>query len=483
MKKILTIIVAICLIASVICITAFAADAPAAGVVLRVSALKKDGTTTVVIEDYKSFEDGWNAAMELADNRSEMKKNSYDRIVVDLYADWNAVDGQFTEDLWNGAGFNWDAIYFQNGVRMTLNMNGHTINRGLTTDEKNGEVMYIDKDADVIINNGKITGGFSNNGAGGIHISDNARVTLNNVNVDGNAVKGDDGAGIALYNGAILTMNGGSISRNCIDRTYILISNIVPYGALYVNNSTAILNKVTISDNDALFYASEGVAIYAKDSTVTMKECTVSGNALDKKETSSAQSVIAAYNSTLNITDTDFIGNANPMGIDYSSASSHLFHIDGSNLVMNGGKIIGNNPDELFDIENTDGELNNITITDNGSLVIQIRANGNKVTMTKCVLGNNTSDKEGISDIRVSEKGSLVMNDCTIGDTTFNDKGKIDFGNGAHAGSIFGEGSITNILVIISLVASGVSIFLTVYYNKKKSAPVAANNTKSEDEE
>ena len=58
-------------------------------------------------------------------------------------------------------------------------------------------------------------------------------------------------------------------------------------------------------------------------------------------------------------------------------------------------------------------------------------------------------------------------------------------GNNA-TGSIFGEGSLTNILVIISLIASGVSIFLTVYYNKKKAAPVSANGvaeTETDDEE
>ena len=53
----------------------------------------------------------------------------------------------------------------------------------------------------------------------------------------------------------------------------------------------------------------------------------------------------------------------------------------------------------------------------------------------------------------------------------------------APVASIFGEGSLTNILVIISLIASGVSIFLTVYYNKKKTAPVAVNNVEAEDEE
>ena len=38
--------------------------------------------------------------------------------------------------------------------------------------------MYIDEDADVIINDGTIKGGYSCNGAGGIHINDNANVTF-----------------------------------------------------------------------------------------------------------------------------------------------------------------------------------------------------------------------------------------------------------------------------------------------------------------
>ena len=38
----------------------------------------------------------------------------------------------------------------------------------------------------------------------------------------------------------------------------------------------------------------------------------------------------------------------------------------------------------------------------------------------------------------------------------------------AGVGSIFGEGSLTMIVALLALIASGVSIFLVVYYNKKK---------------
>jgi hypothetical protein len=312
---------------------------------------------------------------------------------------------------------------------------------------------------------------------------DGANVTLNDVNVVGNAVQGDDGAGIAVCNGAVLTMEGGSISNNQMDETYILISYIVPFGSLYVNNATAILNKVTISDNDAKHDESVGVAIYAINSTVTMNECTVSGNAVEKNGTTAAESVIEAIDSRLIITATDFTNNATSINIEGSSKKSVLFNLENTSLVMNGGKITGNNPDDLFDIENSNSELNDVTITDNKARVMRIMTEGKPVTMTKCVLGNNIPDDANVKDILVLTKGDLVMIDCTLGDTSIDGREYVDFGNGVGTASIFGEGSLTNVLVIVSLIASCVSICLTVYYNKKKTAPVTANGADESDDE
>ena len=62
-----------------------------------------------------------------------------------------------------------------------------------------------------------------------------------------------------------------------------------------------------------------------------------------------------------------------------------------------------------------------------------------------------------------------------------------DSGNGsAYSASIFGEGSLTMIVAILTLVVSCISLFLTVYYNKKKAVPAAANGvaeTETDDEE
>ena len=418
--------------------------------VIGITLLQKDGTQKTVY--HTSFDLGWNLAMEA------IKTNSYDRIVVELYADWNVERG-----LMGGA------IEIPEHTRVTLNMNGHTINANLFGDGLNGEVMYIGVGANVIINDGTITGGYSNNGAGGIHIKENANVVLNNVNVTKNTSEGSDGAGIAVYDGAVLTMNGGSISQNEIHGFFY------PYGILYVNDATATLNGVTISDNRGNCDA-EGVAIYADNSTVTLNDCVVSGNDTDMY----SESIIGAVDSKLIINNTDFINNgavSDTMDVDYS----HLFYLEDSELTMEGGKITGNKADKLFYFDDSKADMKGVTITDNASVVLDIENDSKKVTLTECVLGNNSPVKYD-EDIIVDTKGTLVMIDCDLSDTTFENKSMVTFSDKA-VGSIFGEGSLVMIVAITALIASAAAIFVSVS-SKKKAVPVAANNAEeAEDEE
>jgi hypothetical protein len=267
MKKFFAILLTICMLASAFCIPALAADTPAAGVVLRVSALDKEGKPVKLENcDYKSFEDGWNAAMAIAGDSDEMK--AYSRIVVDLYADWKADDGVFTDDWWrNGPGFDWDTIYVPDDARVTLNMNGHTIDRGLTDNENNGEVICVDSDADIIINDGTIKGGHSDTGAGGIHVKSRVNITLNNVHIVGNAANEDDGGGIQLLGGSTLVMNGGSFRDNRL----IGILNVSYGGAVYVDDSTAVFTGVEFKNNlsnlDTRYGASPQVISRRREST------------------------------------------------------------------------------------------------------------------------------------------------------------------------------------------------------------------------
>ena len=406
MKKILAIIMTICLLASTLCIPAFAADnAPAAGTVLRVSALKKDGTTIVKIEDYDNFEDGWNAAMELAGDSKELKKNAYDRVVVDIYTDWNAVDGEFTDDWINGDGFKNDTIYIPDDVKVTLNLNGHTINRGLTLTRSNGEVMYIEDKADVIINNGTITGGRGDAGdAGAIDIQDDARVTLNNVHIVGNT-SGWDGAGIFVGDGSILTVNGGSFKNNDAFGKALAYSS---YGGAVHVEGAAIFDGVEFKGNAAIY----GAAISADCGNVVVKNCTFDRNGIESKY-SVSHTVIHSDESSITITNSTFINNA----------GEDLFYFENSELLMENGSITGSTSDQILCFEDSEADIKHVTITDNASKTIYVDNGNEVVTMVGCTLGNNTpANATDVKDVEVEEEETLIFLDCTLGDTTVEDE-------------------------------------------------------------
>ena len=444
MKKFLAILMAICMMATLLCVPAFAAEsadklpAPAAGTVLRITAMK--GDSIELIDDYPDFEEGWNEAMEYA---NDMEDYGYDRIVVDLYADWNAVGGRFTDDFFNGAGFKNDTIYFNDDVKMTLNMNGHTINGGFTAGRgrRDGEVMYIDTYADVIINNGTITGGGSFNGAGGIHINSKAKVTLNNVKVVGNTSWDDDGGGIALYNGASLVMNGGSINNNVL-----LHDALTCYGgAIYASESTVTLNNVEIKNNRTLDGNDLGAAIYADESTVVLDGCTVDGNGVEDAANGAlaAVSIIHAVESSITIRRSTFTKNGSLYyteyskpngGMDYEDVSTLIF-LDESTLVMEGGNNVTQNHTGYL-IESTDDSeffVSDTTFVNNSAIVLSSTEHSNDSYFNNCTFNNNSSTyiskKYSFASHIFITVNAITFYDCNMGNSTYSKPGIIKFVN------------------------------------------------------
>ena len=442
MKKILAIILTICLMASVFCVTAVtsvaADDTTESGQdVILVRGLKKgkdmsDENALEIISGFKSYEEGWNMAVEYATSDDYMK--IYDRIVVDLLADWNAVNGYFADEplFEDDPGFKWDTIYIGNNARMTINMNGYTIDRKLSNDVANGEVIYIDKNADVIINGGQhgdpivklgenpgdvkmgtITGGYSWNGAGGIHINDKANVVLNNVVLKGNCVNRDDGMAIAVYDHAILTMNGGKIVDNK--------GNHAVFGAIYVNDADATLNDVLISGNSITTnYVGRGSvcaggAGCVDGGTLTFNNCTISNNHCDRLGGAIG---ILAGNAFLN----ECIVTGNSAGID------------GSAIGISG---IGT------------------------------------CTATNCDITGNVNTK--MDSIFFADTGTIYIIDSKY-DNKFRDFGgeiivSYTTETPTEPASIFGEGSVAMIVATVSLLSSIACICIVVYDRKKKSEP------------
>ena len=429
MKKLFALALTICLMLTALCITAFAAEPPAEGVVLRVSGLLSDGNL-VTYEDHKGMETGWNAAIDLALNTETLKEQGFKRVVVDLYADWTAKNEDFGED---SDGFDEGAIVFPEDVHITLNLNGHTIDRALTEWEYDGSVIYICEDADVIINDGTITGGYSCDSAGGIDIAEYATVILNNVHVKGNWVEDDLGGGIAVLYRASLTMNGGSLCDNVADESYsaaLLGAEDNGGGGIFVKDASIVLEGVTIQNNQiaGAGYDAYGAAICAVNSRVTMNNCNVTGNGIedDAKGFVCPDNIICGLQqSTFTITNTTFTNNGTIEGTPHA-----VLYLNGKPILnMDNCTFTGNNADNL--IEGVpDFSIWNCTFLDNNSNVLALgdMFGGDKLTFNNCTFNNNLNTSRDYYTtfgfyFRDKEDLDLTFTDCDLGNSTFSHEG------------------------------------------------------------
>lgn len=461
-------------------------ETSSANAVISVTLLQKDGTTKVI--PYDSFDIGWNLAMQAA------KTNTYERVIVDLLDHWYAdEDGQFTDEFINGDGFNWDAIYIPAGVKVTLNMNGHEINRNLTEVEENGEVMAIGEGADVIINNGTITGGWSESGAGGIHIFAKANVTLNNVRIYKNYAVADDGAGIAMYDGAILTMNGGEFTSNILyshtsDRAAI---DYRCYGiGVYVEDSTATFNDVLFLSNYSSEGRNHGAAIYAEDSNVTINACRFTNNGVwFGPKYPGAYSIVHGDDSTLTVKDSEFVDNGSEQNDDFAiffgTGDSGVFVLDDSSLYMDNCKFEGNHAYyAISDAADSLIQVTNTTFVNNDYSVLCGNSGTSTDSFFKNCTFNNNSKVESYGDF-YDVSTTLTFYECDMGNSSYVECPGLQFvdcGVTGHVGSIFGEGSLSVIISVLALVSSAVSICLTITFQRKKVAPAVAIESKNEEE-
>ena len=517
MKKVFAIIIVVCFMATALCISASALTVSSNDVV-RVYGLKEDGTT-VILNGYTNLAEGWEATVDYAEDHDFMDENGYDRIVFDLLADWKANDkGEFGES-WKfgsdwGDGFQYSTIFVPGKTKITINMNGHTIDRGLEKYEHDGEVICVGAKADLIINGGKsgdpivepdkdsgevklgtITGGFSCNGAGGIHMQDDSKLTLNNVNISGNSVEDDDGAGIAVYDGATLIMNGGSILDNSgksVNVTWIFGVGV------YVEDSTASFYNVTFKNNNSggrtnydrdqsETYSTYGTAIYAEDSNVILDSCRVYDNAQHRGNFHDAESVISVIDdSKMTVKNTIFRGNG---GVQHFTngkfdiyLGTKLFNIGICDLTVENCQFIGNSTTVLFDAgARASLSVSNSNFTDNTSSVYYCRGSSSGVSsFSNCTFDRNRASVKYPYSFQFADNGNQpTFVDCNFGNSSFNDRSRATISDTSApngAGSIFGEGSLPVIIAILALVTSVASIGISFALNKKKNASAAANS-------
>lgn len=188
---------------------------------------------------FTDFGEGWAYAVSQSES-----------VTVVLFDDWTAKDGKFDYS----AGTNKGRLYVD-GKDITIDLNGHTIDRGLTTETSDGQVFRMAGGAILTINdssedgNGKITGGFNDGNGGGFYI-DYGKLYINGGQITGN--KADNGAGIYATNedDSFVYINGGKICGNTAE---------VSGGGIYMYNGYLYVDGGEISGNTA---SENGGAIY-----------------------------------------------------------------------------------------------------------------------------------------------------------------------------------------------------------------------------
>ena len=181
--------------------------------------------------------------------------------------------------------------------------------------------------------------------------------------------------------------------------------------------------------------------------------------------------MIALYRAILTtfiVKDTDFINNGDVSDTDDPDYCS-LFDLVDCKLTMVGGKITDNRADKIFYLDDTEADITGVTVTGNASIILDVDNSSDKVTLTECTLGNNSPVQEEV-DVIVDTEGTLVMIDCNLGDTTFEDKSMV-----AGVGSMIGEGSINMIVSLLALVASVAAIGVSMATSKKKESPASVS--------
>ena len=264
---------------------------------------------------------------------------------------------------------------------VTIELAGHTIDRGLTEKTDQGNVFKVYDHADLTIRDtvqaGVITGGYANGDGGGFYVIDDAKLTIEGGSISGNSAT-SDGAGIYVDD-ATLIMTGGSISGNHSKDNG---------GGIYTSEDAVItLSNAFITGNTSK-YGGGGMNIHLKDSTSTISGCMIAYNKSEKSDGGGIS--LDAESKTLTVTDTT-IGN-NTAGDEGGAV-----YVDHGTFVMDKGLIDGNSAADGGGVYITGGD----TFTAKNGAVISnnytTKYSGGGITCHGFLAINNATVKNNLS--------------------------------------------------------------------------------------
>ena len=329
-----------------------------------------DVVMTVNGEEFTSHSEGWVKAHSVTnDGKHSVAK-------IKLFADWTAESTGFVCDDDNSINATKDGALYAYGGSYSIDLNGYTIDRNAPENSASSPVFYLEACTFTIedtseTKNGKITGGFGDNG-GGIYAKGTA-IYFNGGNIIGNKAA-KNGGGIYLYDSSKLYLNGGCISDNEANQG----------GGVYLDDGDFEMNGGCISDNEA----NQGGGVYLYGDNFDLNDGVIARN----RATGSGGGVYSY--------DT-FIMNGGVIEENYSGSSGGgAFFEFNKNFEMNGG-IFRNNTAKW-----SGGAIS--SIIDNRKADTFYKLNIRKGTFT-----DNTA-LNGSGGAIFWNEGSIYLVDCTI---------------------------------------------------------------------
>ena len=313
----------------------------------------------------------WNEAVQSSMNNGGANVN------VVLQADWLAPTD--THSFGTGVGFSEGRILVPKGATISLFLNGHKINRRLTTELEKGQVILLNgilnlydsvSGAPNKTTTGTITGGCVNTFGGGIYLDTKAILNMyggiiagNTASYNGGGVYANGGQ-VVLYDGIVkdntaAAHGGGIYVCASVDFEYGFImyggeicNNYASYGGGYAvyNAGTGIMYDGYIHNNTTI-QNSAGVLVYGNSSLI------MNGGVI-------SENTVTYHN------------NSNKGGGGLMVGVSSKF-------IMNGGEIINNKA------------LNESTESVRGAGILVSGSTGSIVTLNKGVISGNSSQNLG----------------------------------------------------------------------------------------
>ena len=233
---------------------------------------EEDGSAARVTVDgvtkyYHDFETAWIDAIDASVNKDALIVLNKDWYAGDSDAD-GIIDAGETKGYFkvekNGSEYGTDngRLYLNDNIRLTIDLNGHTISRNLTEAVDDGQVFSL-QDQDIVltikdsVGGGKITGG-NNKGNGGAFFVYNGSINLEGGEISGNKAK--NGAGIYWESRNNLCVYGGTITQNTA------VSNGggiygTGWGNMYFGGTIVIKGNIGSSNYANNLYLEDGVYI------------------------------------------------------------------------------------------------------------------------------------------------------------------------------------------------------------------------------